>query len=1342
MADILDPSLDLSKPAGAGKSFAVKQMARGPFQNTSLSVRKQAWEDTAEFLKSIRKVLFSSKTLPESMGERWLFAPQIGAPEIRPAGLIGLGLSEESQQELRSRFLFIEDIYHFIWQIWNFSLEETPLLEKKIAAAVKNSNSADPTEQAAWKERGASLREIFELLTKDVESLRSKLEVFRFEEGRQRFTREDEDQLLILRTTHAEEGDFKNSLETLVKFSEKMSVEAGLDLAELPEKPKEETPAEATAEEAGVTDLAVAETVAAALTDAEPASESSDVGGDATEAPAQTAPNNQPPPASPPPPPRPQTPPQSQPVGVSPIQDLELNNLKTITIETERLSRIFLYQLAAQYDLPPELLQDDVSGFRDTIREDMRQWIVKKLRAGELDELYNPNAIRERQLLVASFGEVLSRDGRFDLFQKILIKHHERLNTDPIQQAAFKDELTSGKFQSPDTWKELLNNFAKGMLEPTSDPQGQQPTNLRQAIESSLKSPLSGLAADINALGIASLNQDDSPQLFNERLSTIVNRIDVMVALRFSPIFLETLGRDHFQDTFKVEVSEAEYRSLVTLLQTYWDVRERSFTEQGVNLNYVLNGLDVDELEDWIKNMSSMSKEEYYNRYLERIDYFAAIGHKVGGFHRVVLTLAPLSKKKKTSPSNPSAPDEGGDDTPDLEELKKLNAVTKIKLEVMRDSLSFAFSQLPDDAKRAVYNEIDPSQTEEWLKTNYFPTEITFNELNLIAQYANQMGITSPVADDEIISAGGWQNDPGVGPMQRTAQNAAESIRTAKNRIVQAQKAVAKWRKKIAKQAAQKAAQATTKSVAEVALNALGTALGIPGLGTVLVNFWYSLPKELRDVLTFMAITGPLALLGAAGAWFAGAPAWVKSMTVGGATGAGLNGFLSKFSGGGAAGPGTIAASSNIAQSATAANNAGLAAAGKASLGSQAAQLITTMHPATQAIMITLGAVGGATILNQMVRTNAFLANFPLPDEDTSINEKISKYMALEKNVAVPAPCDQATLKCPELGSGDSYEVTYTIKMTLKGEYTVAINEIKDEITAKFSKKKFEELGRPQPSSIVITKVVIPNTKSGSRSDFEELTTDPNDERNIIRPGEELLITYVETYDEKFNHSQITNIFRADFFYVDGANSGNDYVETAKSICIGDCSQEEGCWPATGRTYQGPWGRESHNLNNIGVDAYDISNPHNFTTKLKELGVPMEKLANPTKIYSPFEAQACYPPASAVYGNYVVLTTKDWVYWLGHMISRSQESGCQQVQPGDVVGIMGTTGQSGGIHLHFELRTLDGAVTVGRPEDPLGDQMPPSLNGNKPPIPWVQNAAKPASPWAKEDFVGSCYDME
>jgi len=1124
-----------------------------------------------------------------------------------------------------------------------------------------------------------------------------------------------------------------------------MAVEAGLDLAELPEQDELETPiVEAETEVVGADDITSAAGIAA-LSDSPAASETGDAGGG--EAPNTAAPTSQPAPNAPPPPSAPTQVPSANPQSV---QDLELNNLKIITIETERLSRIFLYQLAAQYGLPPELLQDDFTGFRDVIREDMRQWIVKKLKAGELDELYDPNAIRARQLLVASFGEVLSRDGRFDLFQKILIKHHERLNTDPEQQAAFRGELASGSYQNPETWKSLLENFANGMLEPAVDPLGQAAVNPRQHIESSVRSPLSGLAADIDALGIVSLNLGDNPQLFNERFSTIVNRIDVMVALRFAPIYLQTLGREHFVDTFfgdsnRVDISESEYRSLITILQTYWDVRERSFTEQGVNLNYVLNGLDVDELEDWIKNMSSMSKEEYYNRYLERIDYFATIGHQVGGFHRVIMALAPLSKKKKATAAATGdddvdgETDDGGE--PDLEEVKKLNAVSKIKLEVMRDSLAYAFSELPDDAKRAVYNQIDPSQTDEWLKTGYFPIEISFNDLDLIAQYANQMGITSPVADDVITGAGGWQNDPGVGPMPSAAQNATNGIRNAKNRYYQFQKAMAKRRKKIAKQVAQKAAQATTKSVAEVALNALGTALGVPGLGTVLVNFWYSLPKELRDVLAFMAITGPLAMLGAAGAWFMGAPAWFKNMAMGGATGGGLRTLFNNSFGGGEA-AGAAAFPTSAGGGAATANAANVAGVGKAALGSQAAQLITAMHPATQAVLITLGTVGAATILNQMVRTNAFLANFPLPDEDKSINEKISKYVALEKNVTVPPPCDQTTLKCPELGSGDSYEVTYTIKMTLKGDYTVSISDVKDEITAKFSKKKFEELGKPLPTNIIITKVVIPNTKTGSRSDFEELTTDPNDERNIIRPGEELLITYTEIYDETFNNSQVRNIFRADFFYVDGATSGNDFVETSKSICIGDCSQEEGCWPATGRTYQGPWGRESHNLDNIGVDAYDISNPHNHATKLKELGVPMERMSNPAKIYSPFEAQACYPPYSSVYGNYVILTTKDWTYWLGHMISRSQESGCQQVQPGDIVGIMGTTGQSGGIHLHYELRTLDGAVTVGRPEDPLGEQMPPSLQGNKPPIAWVQSAAKPSNPWAQEDFVGSCYDMD
>lgn len=1299
----------------------LKRLDINPFRSTSPKTRQKAWQEVLRFLQSARQTLFTFEELPENYTQRELFAPQLSYP-TRAAAIIYLEFSSTETNKNRDQFLFIEDVYYLFYQIWKAAEEEERYFNQKIQVAQKNRSTAEAEDKPRWESRLEVVSALLALLQRSTISLRSQFERYAFAEGNTRINTKLSDKLLEERHTDSRGSEYRNALDDLIELVKLFVPESGLDVGELPDA--EPTPVEA------ITETVVekpAETTAAV---AAPSSETTAAETEAPEA-GDTEDQTRQPEKTPVKKEKEEEPEKKS----QTLQDIELNNLKIITIETERLSRIFLYQLAAEYGLPPELLQADNTGFRDTIREDMRQWIVKKLQAGELDALYDPNAIRERQLLVARFGEVLTRDGRFDLFQKILVKHHEQLNKDPAQQQAFRDELSSGKFQDAATWKNLLENFANGWLETESDPQKQTAANPRQAIASALKASLSSLAADIDGLGIADLNLADNPQIFNERLTTITTMIDVMVALRFAPIYLETLGREHFRDTFKLNVSESEYRSLVTVLQAYWDIRERSFTEQGVNLNYVLEGLDVDELEDWIEYMSHSSREEYYNRYLERLEYFAAVGHRVGGFHRVVLAMAPRKTKTDADGNEVEEDETAGLDE---EDIKKLTAVNKAKLEVMRDSLAYAFSQLPDDAKRAVYNQIDPSQTDEWVKTGYFPVEISFNDLDLIAQYANELGITSPVASDAITSAGGGTYDPSIGPMGGTAAHAANSIRNANNRFQQFRQLVAKRRKKIAKQAAKKAAQATTKATAEVALNALGTALGVPGLGTVLVNLWYSIPEEIRPVIAFLLITGPLAVLGGLASLLFGLPSWLST------AGANVSSFFKNLfnpkaissSAANAGGAFSSASANSATQAASAATGS------QASLGATATKLAVGIHPAAQAVLISSGIVGLSSIFNYMMITNAFLANFPLPTEDKSINEKISKYVALEKTVTVPPPCDQATLKCPELSGGDSYEVTYTIKLTLKGDYTISINKIKDEITAKFSKKKFEELGQPLPSNIVITRVVIPNTETGAQSDFEELTTDPNDERNIIRPGEELLLTYTETYDSKFNNSLIRNIFHAEFFYVDGDQSGNDYVETAKSICIGDCSQEEGCWPATGFAYQGPWGRESHNLNNIGVDAYDISDPHKYTDKLKELGVPMDKMSNPAKIYSPFEAQACYPPFSSVYGNYVVLTTKDWVYWLGHMISRSQESGCQQVHPGDIVGVMGTTGQSGGVHSHFELRTLDGAVTVGRPDDPLGEQMPPSLLDNKPPHAWVQSAANPGDPWAEADYIGSCYDMD
>ena len=57
------------------------------------------------------------------------------------------------------------------------------------------------------------------------------------------------------------------------------------------------------------------------------------------------------------------------------------------------------------------------------------------------------------------------------------------------------------------------------------------------------------------------------------------------------------------------------------------------------------------------------------------------------------------------------------------------------------------------------------------------------------------------------------------------------------------------------------------------------------------------------------------------------------------------------------------------------------------------------------------------------------------------------------------------------------------------------------------------------------------------------------------------------------------------------------------------------------------------------------------------------------------------------WGNYVAVLTDDGhVIYYCHMASRAVSAG-QRVEAGDVLGMMGTTGYSTGVHLHFEVRT-------------------------------------------------------
>lgn len=77
------------------------------------------------------------------------------------------------------------------------------------------------------------------------------------------------------------------------------------------------------------------------------------------------------------------------------------------------------------------------------------------------------------------------------------------------------------------------------------------------------------------------------------------------------------------------------------------------------------------------------------------------------------------------------------------------------------------------------------------------------------------------------------------------------------------------------------------------------------------------------------------------------------------------------------------------------------------------------------------------------------------------------------------------------------------------------------------------------------------------------------------------------------------------------------------------------------------------------------------------------------------------------WGNYVAILGDDGnVIYYCHLAERRVEAN-QRVEAGDVIGIMGTTGYSTGIHLHFEVRDsanrqIDAAAYLGI-ENKIGD---------------------------------------
>lgn len=173
-----------------------------------------------------------------------------------------------------------------------------------------------------------------------------------------------------------------------------------------------------------------------------------------------------------------------------------------------------------------------------------------------------------------------------------------------------------------------------------------------------------------------------------------------------------------------------------------------------------------------------------------------------------------------------------------------------------------------------------------------------------------------------------------------------------------------------------------------------------------------------------------------------------------------------------------------------------------------------------------------------------------------------------------------------------------------------------------------------------------------------------------------------------FVDSNVTNTFTI-YFTVTNADGrpvpgvqGTIEAFSAEVICFGDCPQNQGgCWPTTGYITQLP-----HPLNpeasHYRADAYDIANV---------VG---------TRIYTPWDGRAVAKYEDGGLGNYVKVerispTGGNEYYYFGHMTSQADSVGesWSSVAAGTLIGYMGSTGNSSGPHLHYELTARDGGVS-------------------------------------------------
>lgn len=286
--------------------------------------------------------------------------------------------------------------------------------------------------------------------------------------------------------------------------------------------------------------------------------------------------------------------------------------------------------------------------------------------------------------------------------------------------------------------------------------------------------------------------------------------------------------------------------------------------------------------------------------------------------------------------------------------------------------------------------------------------------------------------------------------------------------------------------------------------------------------------------------------------------------------------------------------------------------------------------------------------LTASVIFSSFLTPLPIGDS-TVLNEVNNEFVSLSK-VATPN----------NFPSNTTQEVTYTITIKTKPGKLIKLTSVEDSANNGFS---FQSARSPHSNP-----QFSPTGQYVSLGDFgqEAFSGIKSVNYSVVMSGGSNVL--------------VQNLVSITFDVLD--DDGNtiksgEKISTNANVNIGDHGLA--CWPTSGEVVQLPLA--SGSFSHSSLDAYDIAAP---------MG---------SRVFSPVNGFATAPPfMNNGYGNYAMISFnndgQNQTMIFAHLATTPLvPSGGKDVQIGDLIGFVGSTGFSTGPHLHYEIKP---AGTRGR----------------------------------------------